>query len=666
MKTIAGLIAASVLLFSTIASAITLENITFSGADAATGPVIVNANITGASAQGASATFTVTSTNGVSRRNFYPTPASGTNWNSGNNWVPYFTGTFIVELIAWDNNHMSPPVAGVATVAVTRAVSGTINSIKYLAPMPTLGAPYNPAGNWVPVDLTRVKLHDIGMNEDALGVGSIGCNLLNVTNIMGQLTPEQEDIAYTDTANYMPAGTHYRFNVNLHARPQGFMGMGEIQRWVWMPADTNNPGGPGRLEVDITSCSPWRSDYTTNLQSHVGFAPLFVGEEEDMPEGNIMCTTAHYMDVSPTNSGEAAEMAAQADDESRSGLYVRGHTDTQSYLKMFLSDIFLQQRGFTNVHDATNMLAGFVQHFDTNNIALDAPVQVSASFVRIEGGTNLLYDYEGDGVGESGYEIRFDFDFQSAVAAMVGGVQGTEAVSAMPVAADFDGDSKADAAIFNTNGNWKLKLSSGHYGLVTLAGFLGGEGATAYAADFDGDAKADPGVYYESLALWSVKLSSIGYLLPTVLTDFGGSGWQAVAADFDGDRLADPALYNTNGNWQVKLSTAGYRTIPLTGLLGFAGWTAVGADLDGDGKADPTIYQASSGSWIVLMSRANYALALLDPNFLGGTGYAGMAADFDGDGFADPAVAQASSGNWKIKLSSSNYGLVELPAFLGQ
>ena len=96
------------------------------------------------------------------------------------------------------------------------------------------------------------------------------------------------------------------------------------------------------------------------------------------------------------------------------------------------------------------------------------------------------------------------------------------------------------------------------------------------------------------------------------------------------------------------------------------GYNMAVADMDGDGKADPTIYQASTGSWIVLLSRSAYALALLDPGFLGSEGYVGMAADFDSDGFADPAVAQASTGNWKVKLSSGGYSLVELNSFLGE
>jgi len=242
----------------------------------------------------------------------------------------------------------------------------------------------------------------------------------------------------------------------------------------------------------------------------------------------------------------------------------------------------------------------------------------------------------------------------------------SSAVSTVPLAADFDGDAKADPAIYNTNGNWKIKLSSANYATIPLSGFLGGSGYTALAADFDGDRKADPTIYNAELELWAVKLSSINYLAPTVLTGFGGAGWAALAGDFDGDRLADPAIYNTNGTWKVKLSTAGYQTVTVANLLGYASWTAIAADFDGDGKVDPAIYESSSGSWIVLLSRANYAVAVLDPNFLGSAGYVALAADFDGDAYADPTVALPSTGNWKVRLSSGNYTLVDLPNFLGE
>jgi len=242
----------------------------------------------------------------------------------------------------------------------------------------------------------------------------------------------------------------------------------------------------------------------------------------------------------------------------------------------------------------------------------------------------------------------------------------TPSLTSTAVGADFDGDAKSDPAVYNTNGTWKIKLSTANYAVITLADFLGGSGYTALAADFDGDAKADPAVYNAAAELWAVKLSSLNYLAPTVITGFGGIGWQAVAGDFDGDRLADPALYNENRTWKVKFSTAGYQTFTRENLLGYAGWTGVAADFDGDAKIDPTIYKASTGSWIVMLSRSNYNVAVLEPGFLGSGDYTGLAADFDGDAYADPTVVLPSNGNWKLKLSSSNYGLVDLQNFLGE
>ena len=248
-----------------------------------------------------------------------------------------------------------------------------------------------------------------------------------------------------------------------------------------------------------------------------------------------------------------------------------------------------------------------------------------------------------------------------AAAQSVGGM------AIIPLAADFDGDAKADPALYNTNGDWKIKFSSANYTTISMTGFLGGSGATALAADFDGDRLADPAVYYASQGLWAVKLSSINYLAPTIIQDFGGDGWEAVAEDFDGDRLADPALYNTNGTWKVKLSTADYTAIMTTGLLGFADWTPLSVDFDGDRKVDPAIYRSVIGSWILLLSTSNYGAPIIKPpGFLGSIDYVGLAADFDGDAYADPAVAQTSTGNWRIKLSSANYTTISLDNFLGE
>jgi len=238
----------------------------------------------------------------------------------------------------------------------------------------------------------------------------------------------------------------------------------------------------------------------------------------------------------------------------------------------------------------------------------------------------------------------------------------------MALAADFDGDGLADPAVYNTNGNWKIKLSGSSYSLLPLVGFLGGHEYTALAADFDGDGLADPAVYNDESELWAIKLSSLEYRAATVITSFGGCGWQALAGDFDGDGIADPAIYQAStGTWKIKLSTAGWATITKPNFMGSSGWMAIAADFDGDGLVDPTIYKASTGSWVVMLSASGYHVAVLEAGFLGSTGYAGMAADFDGDGYADPTVAKTSMGNWKIRLSSGGaYSLLDLPGFLGE
>jgi len=332
----------------------------------------------------------------------------------------------------------------------------------------------------------------------------------------------------------------------------------------------------------------------------------------------------------------------------------------------------LSNSGLTNnLQSITSPEYGPVITVGKDSSSNDIPIlaAVRTLYYLPQGGTNWvnLYTYP------NGTQIRMLYWDELLVGTTIGLYgQSINAVpisetAPIPLAADFDGDRLADPAVFNTNGTWKIKLSSGGYALIPLTDFLGGSGYTALAADFDGDGKADPAIYSADLALWAVKLSSLNYLAPTVLTSFGGTGWQAIAGDFDGDRLADPAIYQAStGTWEVKLSTAGYATITKPALLGVTGsdWTAIASDFDGDGKVDPAVYKASTGSWIVMLSKSNYGIAMLEAGFLGSTGYVGMAADFDGDRYADPTVAQTSTGNWKIKLSGSNYSLLELNGFL--
>lgn len=233
----------------------------------------------------------------------------------------------------------------------------------------------------------------------------------------------------------------------------------------------------------------------------------------------------------------------------------------------------------------------------------------------------------------------------------------------LPLAADFDGDRKADPALYHpVTGAWKVWCSTAGYSpLVLPDGFLGGKDFDPVAADFDGDGLADPAVYHPSTGDWIVKLSSSGYagiFFPGLM---GNSSWVAVAGDWDGDRLADPALFcDATGEMKTRLSSAGYASFQERLFYWDAGLVPLGSDWDGDRFSDPAVCEIPTAYWEIHLSGSKYngvSIAQLW-NYLISAGSLPMAADFDGDGLADPAAYNLSSGEWQVCLSASGYAAV--------
>ena len=73
-------------------------------------------------------------------------------------------------------------------------------------------------------------------------------------------------------------------------------------------------------------------------------------------------------------------------------------------------------------------------------------------------------------------------------------------------------------------------------------------------ADYDGDGKADVAVFHRATGTWRISYSGGGSLTK----QFGWSSAIPVAADYDGDGAADIAIYHpASGNWHILKSTTG-------------------------------------------------------------------------------------------------------------
>ncbi|MBU0716232.1 MAG: VCBS repeat-containing protein [Verrucomicrobia bacterium] len=537
-------------------------------------------------------------------------------------WNPYFTGDFNVQVVATDLTIGSQDVSATA-VTVVRTIGGTMNSVKVAADVSPTAYDANMA--FTNIDLNLVAVHNIKIADTNVGSVSIGCNLMNNptgVTITAEMNAEEQEKAYMDTGAYRTNGTPFRFNMTLHARPTSLMGFGEIERFVWTPTVATNPAGEGILETDVLSCQPWRSGDTTNYQAHVGCAPLFVADTNDAAfmEGMIMCTTAHYMDVSP-------EVGDIGGGRAGIGLKVNGQSNTTSYLKAFISDTLLAEWGVP-VDRATNLLAGYVTHYTSNNVSEGDTTEVTTEFTRIAGGTNIVYAYNSGTNGDSGFETRLTFTFHSPVAAQMG-------VIATDVFGDYDGDGKTDLAVYR-HGYWTIySLANGT--ILNNVGEWGGAEYITVPGDYDGDGQADLAVYRHGY--WSIYSLVNGMILLNA-GEWGGANWTPVSGDYDGDGKSDLAVYS-HGYWSIY-SLANGIILLNAGEWGGANWTPVPGDYDGDGKSDLAVY--SAGYWSIY-SLAN-GMILLNAGEWGGASWTPVSGDYDGDGKSDLTVY--SHGYWSI------------------
>ena len=175
--------------------------------------------------------------------------------------------------------------------------------------------------------------------------------------------------------------------------------------------------------------------------------------------------------------------------------------------------------------------------------------------------------------------------------------------------------------------------------------------------DYDGDGKADIAVFRPQIGTWFI-IPSNSPTVPTA-TQWGTDGDIPVPGDYDGDGKTDIAVWRAStGTWYINPSSN-----PGTVIVKQWGSSALGdipvpGDYDGDGKTDIAVWRASTGTWYINPS-SNPGTPTVEQWGSSALGDIPVQGDYDSDGKTDMSVWRASTGFWFIIPSSPGTPIVQ-------
>jgi hypothetical protein len=251
---------------------------------------------------------------------------------------------------------------------------------------------------------------------------------------------------------------------------------------------------------------------------------------------------------------------------------------------------------------------------------------------RTRGDVPFLGDVDGDGRADlivwrastgTWYWLTSTTDYSYAAA---GSKQwGNASVGDVPLVADIDGDRRADLIVWRAStGTWYWLTSSTGYSQSSAGSKQWGNtflNDVPLTGDFDGDGKADLAVWRSN---WGTGLNE----LDTFMWTTSGSGYQdavgvtyglwvfgdvPILADMDGDGRSDLVVWTRQtGEWQWITAASGFnKHAQQSRQWGSQGELdrPVPADFDDDGRVDLAIWRLATGTWYWLTSRTGFGYA---------------------------------------------------------